>query len=141
MNILLVVGSHKLDDTAYVLERLKERKFDFLITSASKGVNAVARAYARRTGKKYKIFSANWNAFKTVNGKNPAGVINAEEMIKFAANKMKTDCVKSIAIMQNDSAGTTNEIRLIREKRIPLRVYQYGRPTLDKIFKKYEKSL
>ena len=105
-----VVGSRSITDYAIVIAAIKESKFKptAILSGGARGVDALAKRYAKEHGIKYEEFLPDWSLGRK------AGPIRNVEMLHTAE--------ALVAVWDNKSRGTLNSISLATLKGMPLYV-------------------
>lgn len=106
----IIAGSRTVTDYSIVLKAIQLSKFDIseVVSGGARGADSLGERFAKENKIPVKIFPANWEMY----GKK-AGFLRNREMAEYGE--------ALIAIMINNSKGTSNMISLAKEK--GLKVY------------------
>lgn len=115
---VIIAGSRTITDMRFIEAAIRESGFNIteVVSGAANGVDKLGARWAVRRGIPVKQFRAAWNIY----GFKEAGPIRNEQMARYA------DAL--IAIWDGKSKGTAHMIWIAKKLKIPLYIYNVGRP-------------
>lgn len=116
MRVLIVTGSRKCNDKAFIFEKLQRHPHDKLIVGDADGVDKIVREAVYYATVKY----AEWDKYG-----NAAGPFRNSMMIKEALLTEGVSSIECVAFWDGKikNSGTLNCVTMARQANIPVTIY------------------
>jgi len=116
---VIIAGSRDITDYDAVVQAVEDSGFEItqVISGGARGVDKLGERYANDYGLELAVFPADWNK----NGKAAGDIRNAEMAVVGEA---------LIAVRLNNSTGTTDMIKKMKNKGCPIYVVEYEQKSM-----------